>query len=160
MKVWFRQVYTGFCFLKVWFRQVYTGFCFLKVWFRHVLLYIYWNKLQPHTIYIIKISSQIKFIYYSNETHFYTNKYIYNQIKHLPFHCKTFVNNLDIVLLFRIASIRDESSHCWKKKGETSYSVPKYLHFLAIWTKFVKKKRKSADQRKTFIYHNTQTRQK
>jgi hypothetical protein len=45
------------------------------------------------------------------------------------------------------------------KKEETPYIVPIYSHFLAVWTKietfyfqyFVKKKRKSADQRKTFI---------
>jgi hypothetical protein len=45
------------------------------------------------------------------------------------------------------------------KKEETPYIVPKYPHFLAVWTKletfyfqiFCLKKRKSADQRKTFI---------
>jgi len=44
-------------------------------------------------------------------------------------------------------------------KEETPYTVPKYPHFLAVWTKFetfyfqlfCSKKRKSTDQRKTFI---------
>jgi hypothetical protein len=54
---------------------------------------------------------------------------------------------------------RDESAHWWQKDDPSPYSVPKYPHFLAVWTKFenfyfqlfCSKKRKSTDQRKTFI---------
>ena len=46
-----------------------------------------------------------------------------------------------------------------KKKTPIGYTVPEYLHFLAVWTNFDilyfqifgSKKRKSADQMKTFI---------